>query len=103
MIRESISVERVIELLNELNSLDPAFMANFIAGRIPCNAALGEHPTVQTGLHEGSYNAGPLGILNGLFGIKDDEPRKGWGPIAAMVNEDGSIDRFERTFPEIIG
>ena len=57
-IREQVTIEDVIDLLNEAASLDPGAMEALVAGRV-----------------------GLLGILNGLFGADVD----GWGVIAAEI------------------
>ena len=103
MISETVSIDSAIRLLNELNQLDPVFIGKLINSRIPCNDELADHPTVQAGVHEGVSICGPLGVLNGLFGAKKDNPFKGWGAITAVMKPDDSVECFERTFTEMIG
>jgi len=79
-------LENVITVLNEINKLDPTVLLALISYRVPCNQALADHPTVQVGKSElGDYfEVGLLGILNGLFGVKED----GYGYIAAEFDGD---------------
>ncbi len=103
--KSHVSIDEVIDLLNEALAADPAWMSALIATRIPCTAALAEHPSIQVasngefGLPEGAYVAGVLGLLNGLFGTDE----RGWGPICAVVDtqdlkhERPLIRRFDRT------
>jgi len=86
MIKESITVDDVLEVLNRMNEADPeAVKQLFIFGRVPCNEALANDPTIQVKEFKGTqgekWSVGVTGLLNGLFGIDED----GWGPIAANV------------------
>jgi hypothetical protein len=90
--REQVSIDDVVQFLNSLLKVDPqAISALFDRGRVPCNQALADHPTVQ--VNEGGV--GPLGILNGIFGTYED----GWGPILMVVEDDGTISCFARVRP----
>lgn len=87
MIKDTISVNDAIEVLNRMLEADPeATVSLFLDGRVPCNERLADDPTIQAKAH-GEYNGmkvfsvGPLGIINGLFGIDEG----GWGPITADV------------------
>jgi len=94
MIKESVTPQDVVDLLNNLIRLDPEAVRALMDCRVPCNDEFADHPTVQCGLAEhvrkrtpdhnlpddANYTVGPLGLLNGLFGI---DP-KGWGYIAAV-------------------
>lgn len=81
MIKESITPDEAIELLNSAIKADKAAIDNLVNARVACNLELADHPTIQVGCYGGKgCNVGLLGILNGLFGIADD----GWGCIAAV-------------------
>lgn len=85
--------ERITQFLNELVKLDHRAVAALIAQRVPCNAALAEHPSVQIGKRRRTrvhYDVGMLGIVNGLCGTFADKS----GPIAAVF-EDAKLLRFE--------
>lgn len=80
-IKKSVTPAQVVELLNEALALDPEAICKFIGLRVRINKTLDEHPTIQTGkLEDDIYTLGPLGLLNGLFGIASD----GCGCIAAI-------------------
>jgi hypothetical protein len=91
-IKESVSVAEAIAFLNSLLELDRPAVASLIANRVPCNQALADHETVQVRAQHGGYHVGLLGILNGLFGCDDD----GIGPIAAVFDQDGSLQCFSK-------
>lgn len=103
----------LIAFLNELARLDPAAMRRLVAMKAPCNQVLAAHPTVQVGARrlcqqagcsdnvvdiarrfsadigsQSDYEVGLLGILNGYAGSIDEGPQAGWGPIAAVMDED---------------
>lgn len=79
-IKKSVTPAQVVELLNEALALDPEAMDKFIGLRVRINKSLDEHTTIQTGkLESDIYTLGPLGFLNGMFGIASD----GYGCIAA--------------------
>lgn len=75
--------ERIVAYLNELVELDRQAIAALIANRVPCNEGVANHPSCQVGKQHGEYHVGLLGILNGLCGVYEDGPHKGWGGIAA--------------------
>lgn len=80
-------------MLNEALALDPDAMFRLIESRVPCNALLACHPSIQTGsIVDGVHvdTVGPLGLLNGIFGVDS----KGWGFIAAVYSDD--LTRIER-------
>lgn len=94
--------QSIVDRLNSALELDRNAIACLIANRVPCNQALAEHPTVQVGAQHGGFNVGMLGILNGLCGVYDDGPKKGWGAIAAEFEDDpDGKDRF-RTLSRFI-
>lgn len=85
-IKETISVDEVVQLLNQLSIEDKTAMENLICARVECNEAVANHPTVQVSQDEdGSFRVGFLGVLNGLFGVAQD----GFGAIAADFDENG--------------
>jgi hypothetical protein len=91
--------QRIVDYMNELIALDRPCIGALIANRIPCNDAFVDHPTCQVSSQHGGHHVGVLGLLNGLCGVHDDGPRKGWGSIAAEFDEpkDGcyaSLKRF---------
>lgn len=78
MLKESVAVDDVIELLNDAFAKDPEAMCNLVIARVACNDGLADHPTIQVGKYGEEYKVGIIGILNGIFGTADD----GYGAIA---------------------
>lgn len=98
-IRESITIDEAIEVLNSGLKADPVAMTALIGSRVKCNPAFAGHPTIQVGDHPecGGMSVGLLGILNGLFGIDE----QGWGPIVAHFDVGcpaGCLDGTEHKF-----
>lgn len=92
MINESITIEDALRVLNEAVKADREAMQALIDARVLCNDKLGKHPTIQVGRMDGCLRVGILGLLNGLFGTAED----GWGAIAAVFDDDGTITEFKR-------
>ncbi len=90
-----VSPDRVIDLLNELVKLDPEAAHALMEYRVPCNEALGDHPSIQVVQGESGLVVGLLGVLNGFFGADEE----GWGTICGVYDDgdDGKLLRFERT------
>jgi len=82
MIKQGVTVDDVIELLNEAYRLDSDAMDILVKTRVLCNDDLASHPTIQVAgpsLTGTGCKVGFVGILNGIFGSADD----GFGAIAA--------------------
>ena len=110
-VREWITVQDAIRVLNSALLSDPQAVSALLAQRVACNAELGEHPSIQVGwfpndgspVKPGSPNdddgqstrrVGFLGLLNGLFGIESD----GSGPIVIITDEEtGEVLAFCRS------
>jgi hypothetical protein len=91
---DQITIEQVIDKLNEFLILDKAAIKQLIEYRVPCNEAMKNHKTIQVLVDEDGRNArvGLLGILNGFFGVEED----GWGKICASFDEDGDLLGFQK-------
>lgn len=85
--------KELVEFLDSLAKIDPVAMGALIAARVPHGPALQDHPTVQVG----DGVVGLLGIMNGYAGVYDDGPKKGFGPITAVVESDGRVSGFHLT------
>lgn len=83
-----ISANDAIKILNEIHRIDPNVMPQLISYRIVCNDNLAKHPTVQVNT---SKEVGLLGILNGMFGVKDND----YGYIAAEFTTEGKLMGFK--------
>ncbi|MBP2657890.1 MAG: hypothetical protein H6Q69_922 [Firmicutes bacterium] len=102
-------IDHVIEILNQAVKADSDAIARLIICRVPCNETLANHPTIQVGaiinktsacgkseegLNIQRYEVGLLGIINGLFGVDEND----YGFIAAQF-EDGELIGFIKTPP----
>jgi len=73
-----------------------------IEQRVNVPESVADHPTLQVSeLNDGvqkHYQVGVLGFLNGLAGVIADGPRKDWGFITAIFDDEtGELLRFDRT------
>lgn len=84
-------IEQIVNLLNEAAQLDPRCVRDLIEHRVPCNAGLAEHPTIQVFPVNGQDCVGLLGFMNGLIDPKQER-------ILAHV-DDASV-RFEAATPQ---
>ena len=73
MISETISIDDVVEYLNSVLEADPLALRALLCTFIPCNKKLAKHPTavVNPAWHEG-YTIGVIGLINGMFGVGED-------------------------------
>lgn len=95
MIRENITIDEALEVLNRALKADPVAMTALFGHRVGCNKKLGEDPEVQCWdfkkmTHE-EYDVGVMGIINGLFGVD----KNNIGSICALWN-DGCLLAFKR-------
>jgi len=86
-IKESITIQDVLEVLNRAHTADPDAMCALVNARVPCNEALANDPTIQVGHPNDDpskgYEVGLVGVLNGLFGADAEN----WGTIAYEVEQ----------------
>jgi len=84
MIKDSVTLDEVIDFLNELAKIDYVAMGALVENRVSCSEQFADHPTVQCDEpREGVYQVGLLGILNGLFGTDEN----GYGAIVAIFDD----------------
>ena len=95
MFKSSVTVEEVVEFLNQMLALDPDCVLNLIKARVLCNDVIADHPTIQVNgdAVTGITTVGILGVLNGIFGTHED----GFGPITAVFDDDAGLVRFKLT------
>lgn len=92
-----IDPDEVVAFMNEALETDREAISYLVGNRVVCTQVMADHPTIQVakrqveGIGE-AYTVGLLGLLNGLCGARED----GWGFIAAVVEDDGMVSRFER-------
>lgn len=63
-------IEEAIATLNEAFAADPAAIHALVANRVPCNAALADHPTIVVSVNKvvpETFSIGALGLLNGVM------------------------------------
>jgi len=94
MLKESITPQDACDLLNEMLALDYECVYGLIAHRQRCNEAVAYHPTIQVQQYalDEYPKVGIVGILNGMFGIRED----GMGAIC-YEEDQGKILRFKIT------
>jgi len=101
MIKESVTLDEVLEVLNRIVKTDPQAAHDLVETRVGCNDALAKDPTIQVvekgvpmlGTTKKLYSVGLLGVLNGIFGAHDD----GWGAIQVTMEDDGTVVGFSLT------
>jgi len=81
MIKESVTAQEVVDLLNEALELDHDAMRMISCFRVLCNEKLQEHSTIQV---REDNSVSILGLLNGVFGVNEN----GGGCIAAVHSVD---------------
>lgn len=100
--RETVSLDEVIDLLNDLLRADPIAVSGLCLRRVPCAQALSAHPTLQVHHpHAGRTELGVVGLLNALFGTLQADRSRG-GITVNVVGGPGAqrIRSFERTAPK---
>lgn len=70
-----------------------------IEARVKVAQETADHPTLQVTQDGpvGPWYLGALGLLNGLCGTIPDGPKKGWGYITAVIDDNGFLESFRRT------
>lgn len=96
---EKDAADKVIEVLNRALKADYVAVRDLIRTRVRCSESLAHDPTIQVRQHKGQPfpTVSVLGLINGLFGAIKEGPKKGWGHVTMVVEEDDTIERFERT------
>jgi len=92
VINEKVSVDDIIRILNSAVSDDKNAINELVNTRVVCNKKLADHESIQVGKIDGKYRVGILGILNGIFGVDENE----WGVIAAEFDKEKKLVRFIR-------
>lgn len=93
MIKEKISIDEVVDFLNELVRLDEPAITKLLDARVECGENFADHETLQVGKYRDVFKVGFLGVLNGLFGADEQK----YGPIEAVIGRhDHKVQRFRR-------
>jgi hypothetical protein len=90
-------ITMAVRVLNEAVKADRMAIVNLIDHRVPCNEELAEHPSIQVSCKRPGEKGGVigckvgmLGIINGIFGVDEQD----WGFIAAEMDAEGRVVRF---------
>ena len=85
MIKNVVTIQDVVDLLNDALERDPNAINMLFHYSVPCNNQLAEHPTIPINCEVKDFpRATILGILNGIFGYCDFKKN---GPIACIIDE----------------
>ncbi len=91
MIKESVTPQDVVDLLNEVARIDLGLVQMLVDDTLLCSSELANHPTIQVRDEiSGGYSCGLLGILNGLFGTDTN----GRGIIQSHYKMKGGQERL---------
>lgn len=98
-IEPTVTLTECINYLNSLVDCDKNAIHALVSNRVPCNQELADHPTCQVFTQNYGFHVGLLGIINGIFGVREI----GGGYIAASFVDDEkssygkSLEKFIRT------
>jgi hypothetical protein len=90
--KESVTIDDVLALLNELLEKDRSAIVSLIEHRVFCNKDTANHPTVQVIKKDGVEYVGMLGILNGLFGVNEHQ----YGVLGIEMDDSLKFVKFVR-------
>ena len=86
------AAERAVLVLNRALQEDPEAVRALFKMRVLCNEVIAHDPTIQVRRFDGGHDLSPLGLINGLIGIRED----GWGYIEAIFETDtGNVLNFK--------
>lgn len=77
---------KIVEYLNELNTLDCNALGVLVSCRVTCNKELAEHPSCQVVQVDDYYVVEMLGVFNGLCGVHEGGESEPCGPIGAKFS-----------------
>ena len=90
-----VAARRAVKVLNSALEMDPSTLSALVQFTLPCNDEISYHPTIQVQSDQRvPCRLSPLGLINGLFGVDE---RTGYGMITMVLNDDGSIEKFQIT------
>jgi hypothetical protein len=96
VLKQSITPSDVCDLLNEMLKLDYDCVHGLVSYRQQCNESVAAHPSIQVHQYKDDKfpKVGIVGVLNGMFGIRDDR----MGVICFEI-DNGKILGFKLTPP----
>jgi hypothetical protein len=70
-----ISPKMAVEVLNRALAADPEAVRLLFSYRVGCNQELADDPTIQVSSYQpkGTLTVSSLGLLNGIFGVREDK------------------------------
>lgn len=90
--RTAATVAQAVSILNEALQNDPEAVNALMNARAECNDVLAAHPTIRIRADGEQRYLTVLGLINGVFGLKDGwgavgraDQNKGEGPIVEFV------------------
>lgn len=90
--RQSLTPNDVVDLLNELVAMDRVAVGALLSNRIPCNELVANHPTIPVQAQNGGFYVSFIGVVNGMFGVL---PGTNLGPITYVMDDDGLVKFIE--------
>jgi hypothetical protein len=88
-------IDRIVKMLNEALTIDPAAITCLLSTRIPCNQGVADNsalivaPVYAKGLPEENYSIGVLGLINAVV-----ETATGQRVAAVYSDEDDAGNKF---------
>ena len=102
MIRETVSIEQALTVLNRALKADKEAVRSLFEHRAECNDELSRDPEIQISLWGPDHaTISVLGLLNGIFGEEE-----GWGALSAVYelecsgDKDHEVDEGKRIMEE---
>lgn len=92
MLKETVSIDEVIALLNIALEKDPNAISSLVTTYVLCNSDLAYSTEVQCGIHDEGFTVGCLGLINSFFGVQDQSNA---GAIGARLHR-GKVTEFLR-------
>lgn len=86
------AIDQAIDILNSALEVDSDAINRLFVYSIAINGELLTHPTIQCGTKHGISYMRVLGLINGLFGVDDNQ----YGHIDAECDNEGTIQNFCR-------
>lgn len=76
------TINHAVQWLNEALEADREAIQHLFDLKVSCNAALASHPTFQIQVGPDGHWITPIGLVNGILGIRED----GWGYVAIVYD-----------------
>jgi hypothetical protein len=92
-----VLIDRLNDLTKDLGVRTD--VGTLIEARVKVSQETADHPALQVSQEGpiGPWHLGVLGLMNGLCGVIPEGPKKGWGYITAVIDDNGFLESFKRT------